>query len=82
MSVSKLQVSLPLPVSLFYWPECNGTVVWVATYQGNRDVGVPITYTHTKEITIHNVAPSPYADYKALNMLAKLDLKPLTTVFR
>jgi (R,R)-butanediol dehydrogenase/meso-butanediol dehydrogenase/diacetyl reductase/L-iditol 2-dehydrogenase len=72
---------LALARQLILLAECNGTVVWVATYQGNRDVGVPITYTHTKEITIRNVAPSPYADYKALNMLAKLDLKPLTTVF-
>jgi L-iditol 2-dehydrogenase len=72
---------LAIARQLILLAECNGTVVWVATYQGNRDVGVPITYTHTKEITIRNVAPSPYADYEALKMLPKLDLKPLITIF-
>jgi len=61
--------------------ECSGTVVWVATYQGNKDVGVPITYVHTKEITIKNVVPSPYSDYGALKMLPKIDVKPLITIF-
>ena len=61
--------------------ECSGTVVWVATYQGNLDVGVPITYVHTKEITIRNVVPSPYADYGALKMLSKLDVRPLITIY-
>jgi (R,R)-butanediol dehydrogenase/meso-butanediol dehydrogenase/diacetyl reductase/L-iditol 2-dehydrogenase len=72
---------LSIARQLILLAECNGTVVWVATYQGNRDVGVPITYTHTKEITIRNVAPSPYADYEALKMLPKLDIKPLITIF-
>jgi len=72
---------LAIARQLILLAECSGTVVWVATYQGNRDVGVPITYTHTKEITIRNVCPSPYADYKALKMLSKLDLKPMMTIF-
>ena len=66
---------------LILFAECSGTVVWVATYQGNLDVGVPITYVHTKEITIRNVVPSPYADYRALKMLPSLNVKPLITIY-
>jgi (R,R)-butanediol dehydrogenase/meso-butanediol dehydrogenase/diacetyl reductase/L-iditol 2-dehydrogenase len=59
----------------------GGTVVWVATYPPNLDVGVPIFYMHSHEITIRDVRPSPYAFPKALQMLPKLNLKPLITVF-
>ena len=59
----------------------GGTVVWVATYPPNFDVGVPIFYMHSHEITIRDVRPSPYAFPKALQMLPKLDLKPLITVY-
>jgi len=55
MSVLKPPGILAIARQLILLAECSGTVVWVATYQGNRDVGVPITYTHTKEITIRNV---------------------------
>jgi threonine dehydrogenase-like Zn-dependent dehydrogenase len=72
---------LALARQLILLSECSGTVVWVATYQGNPDVGVPISYTHTKEITIRNVCPSPYSDYKALKMLPKLDIKPIMTIY-
>jgi (R,R)-butanediol dehydrogenase/meso-butanediol dehydrogenase/diacetyl reductase/L-iditol 2-dehydrogenase len=72
---------LAIARQLILLAECSGTVVWVATYQGNKDIGVPISYVHVKEITIKNVVPSPYADYKALKMLSTLNLKPLMTVF-
>jgi (R,R)-butanediol dehydrogenase/meso-butanediol dehydrogenase/diacetyl reductase/L-iditol 2-dehydrogenase len=73
---------LAIARQLILLAECSGTVVWVATYQGNKDVGVPISYTHVKEITIKNVVPSPYADYKALKMLSALNLKPLMTIYQ
>ena len=60
----------------------GGTVVWVAAFPPNLDVGVPIFYMHSHEITIRDVRPSPYAFPKALQMLPKLNLKPLITVFR
>ena len=59
----------------------GGTVVWVATYPPNLDVGVPIFYMHSHEITIRDVRPSPYSFPKALQMLPKLDVKPIITVF-
>jgi len=59
----------------------GGTVIWVATYPPNFELGVPIFYMHSHEITIHNVRPSPYAFPKALQMLPTLDLKPLITVY-
>jgi (R,R)-butanediol dehydrogenase/meso-butanediol dehydrogenase/diacetyl reductase/L-iditol 2-dehydrogenase len=59
----------------------SGTVVWVATYPPNFDLGVPINYMHSREITVRDVRPSPYAFPKALQMLPKLDLKPLITIF-
>jgi (R,R)-butanediol dehydrogenase/meso-butanediol dehydrogenase/diacetyl reductase/L-iditol 2-dehydrogenase len=60
--------------------EGDGTIVWVATYPPN-DVAVPITYMHSKELTIRNVRPHPHSFPKALQMLPKLDLKSLITVY-
>ena len=73
--------SLSVARQLILLAESAGTVVWVATYQGNLDVGVPISYVHAKEITIRNVVPSPYSFRSALQMLPKLDLKPMITVY-
>jgi (R,R)-butanediol dehydrogenase/meso-butanediol dehydrogenase/diacetyl reductase/L-iditol 2-dehydrogenase len=36
---------------------------------------------HSRDLTIRDVRSSPYAFPKALQMLPKLDLKPLITVY-
>jgi (R,R)-butanediol dehydrogenase/meso-butanediol dehydrogenase/diacetyl reductase/L-iditol 2-dehydrogenase len=61
--------------------EGDGTIVWVANYPQNLDVEVPITYTHSKELTIRTIIPSPNSFPRALQMLPKLDLKPLMMVY-
>ena len=61
--------------------DVGGTIVWVATYPPNFDLGVPIFYMHTRELTVRDVMPSPYSYPVALKMLPKLDLKPLITIY-
>jgi (R,R)-butanediol dehydrogenase/meso-butanediol dehydrogenase/diacetyl reductase/L-iditol 2-dehydrogenase len=58
-----------------------GTIVWAATYPKGLDVGVPIDYMFSKELSIHSVKLSPFSFSRALQMLPKLDLKPLITVY-
>jgi len=58
-----------------------GTIVWAATYPSNLDVGVPIEYLFTRELSIHSVFQSPYSFPRALQMLPKIDLKPLITIY-
>ena len=59
----------------------GGTIVWAAVYPVNIDLGVPIFYMHSRELTVHTIMPSPYSFPRALHMLPKLDLKPLITVY-
>jgi (R,R)-butanediol dehydrogenase/meso-butanediol dehydrogenase/diacetyl reductase/L-iditol 2-dehydrogenase len=61
--------------------EARGNIVWAATYPGGLDVGVPIEYMYFRELTIHSVFLSPYSFPRAVQMLPKLDLKPLITVY-
>jgi len=61
--------------------ERGGSVVWVATYPLNLDVGVPMDHVHARALTIHNILPSQYSFPRALQILPKLDLKPLITVY-
>jgi (R,R)-butanediol dehydrogenase/meso-butanediol dehydrogenase/diacetyl reductase/L-iditol 2-dehydrogenase len=58
-----------------------GTIVWAGVYPGNLDVGVPIFYMYSKELSIHSIKNSPYSFSRAVQMLPKLDLKPLITVY-
>ena len=58
-----------------------GTIVWAATYPSSLDVGVPIDYMFSKELSIHSVKLAPFSFFRALQMLPKLDLKPLITVY-
>ncbi len=58
-----------------------GTIVWAATYPTGVDVGVPIEYMYGRELSIHSVLISPYSFPRALQMLPKLTLKPLITVY-
>ena len=45
------------------------------------DLGVPIFYMHIREITVHDVMPTMESFPRALQMLPKLDIKPLITVY-
>ena len=58
-----------------------GTIVWAATYPKGIKIPVPINYMFSKELSIHSVKLAPYSFSRALQMLPKLDLKPLITVY-
>jgi (R,R)-butanediol dehydrogenase/meso-butanediol dehydrogenase/diacetyl reductase/L-iditol 2-dehydrogenase len=58
-----------------------GIIVWAATYPTGIDVGVPIEYMYGRELSIHSVLISPYSFPRALQMMPKLILKPLITVY-
>ncbi len=59
----------------------DGTIVWVASYPRNFDLGVPINYFSSKELTLRGVRQTPYSYPRALQMLPTLDLKPLIKVY-
>jgi (R,R)-butanediol dehydrogenase/meso-butanediol dehydrogenase/diacetyl reductase/L-iditol 2-dehydrogenase len=61
--------------------ERGGTIVWAATYPMGLGVEVPIDYMFARELSIHSVYLAPYSFPRALQMLPKLDLKPLITVY-
>ena len=56
-------------------------IVWAATYPNGSEVSVPIEYMYGRELSIHSVFLSPYSFPRAIQMLPKLDLKPLITVY-
>ena len=58
-----------------------GTIVFAATYPIGVEVGVPLEYMYGRELTIRSVLISPYSFPRAVEMLPKLDLKPLITVY-
>jgi (R,R)-butanediol dehydrogenase/meso-butanediol dehydrogenase/diacetyl reductase/L-iditol 2-dehydrogenase len=45
------------------------------------DAPVPLDYMYSKEISIHSVRLAPYSFPRAVEMLPRLDLKPLITVY-
>jgi len=56
-----------------------GTVVWAAVYPVEAEIGVPPFTMYAKELTIRSVFVSPYSFPRAMNLLAKLDIKSLIT---
>ena len=58
-----------------------GNIVWAGVYPGDIDLGVPIFYMYSKELSVHSVKLAPYSFPRALQILPKLDTKPLITVF-
>ena len=46
--------------------ERGGTIVWAATYQWDLEVGVPLEYMYSKELSIHSVKSSPYSFPRAV----------------
>jgi (R,R)-butanediol dehydrogenase/meso-butanediol dehydrogenase/diacetyl reductase/L-iditol 2-dehydrogenase len=58
-----------------------GNIVWVASYPGGLDIGVPIDYMFSRELSIHSVKLSKYAFPRAVQILPKLNLRPMITVY-
>jgi len=56
-------------------------IVWAATYQSGSEAGVPLEYMYSKELSIHSVKLAPYSFPRAVQMLPKLDLKPLIIIY-
>ncbi len=56
-----------------------GTILWAAVYPRDAEVGVRPFYMYAKELTIRAIFTSPYSFPRALNLLPRLDLKPLIT---
>ena len=71
----------PLARQLILLSERCGNIVWAGVYPGNIDLGVPIFYMYSKELSIHSVKLAPYSFPRALEILPKLDLKPMITEF-
>jgi len=59
----------------------GGRIVFVANYSPDFKLGAPLFYMHMRRLSIHTTIPSPYLFPKALQMLPKLELKPLITVY-
>jgi L-iditol 2-dehydrogenase len=66
---------------LIYLAESCGTIVWCAVYPQDAEIGVPPFYMYQKELTIRSVLVSPYSFIRAIQMLPKLQLKPLITIY-
>ena len=58
----------------------GATVVWAAMYPADAKAGVVPAYMYNHELTIRAVFISPYCFPRAMNLLPKLDLKPLISV--
>jgi 2-desacetyl-2-hydroxyethyl bacteriochlorophyllide A dehydrogenase len=57
----------------------GGIVVWAAVYAQGAEVPVIPFYMYANELTIRSVFLSPYCFPRALNLLSRLDLKPIIT---
>lgn len=57
----------------------GGTIVWAAVYGKDAEISVLPFLMYAKELTIRCVWISPYSFPRALNLLSKLELKPLIT---
>ncbi len=65
---------------LLYLAQTAGTVVWAAMYPNEAEVVVSPSFMYSRELKIHAVRVSPYSFPRALQLLSKLDLKPLISV--
>ncbi len=55
----------------------GGTVVWAASYPFEAEVAINPFFMFVKELTVRSVLLSPYSFPRALNILPKLNLRPL-----
>jgi len=58
-----------------------GTVVWAAVYPADARIPVPPFYMYSKELTIRSVLISPYSFPRSVDLLPKLNLKPLISIY-
>jgi len=65
---------------LLYLAETGGTVVWAAGYPSDAEVTIAPSFMYTRELKIHSVRVSPYSFPRALQLLPKLELKPVISV--
>ena len=72
MSVSKPPVSRRLPGSLFCYRNAAAILSGPVFIPGIIDLGVPIFYMYSKELSIHSVKLAPYSFPRALQILPKL----------
>jgi len=56
-----------------------GTILWAAVYPKDAEIGIPPFYMYAKELTIRSIFVSPYSFPRAMNLLSKLELKPIIT---
>lgn len=57
----------------------SGTIVWAGVYPSDAEVSLLPFYMYQKELTIRSTKISPYSFPRSLNLLSKLDFKPLIT---
>lgn len=57
----------------------GGTIVWGAVYPDEAEVGVRPYLMYEKELTIKGAWLAPYSFYRAIDLLAKLDLSEIIT---
>ncbi len=62
-----------------YLADNCGTILWAAVYGKDAEIGVPPFLMYAKELTITSTFVSPYSFPRALNLLSKLEVKPLIT---
>jgi (R,R)-butanediol dehydrogenase/meso-butanediol dehydrogenase/diacetyl reductase len=64
--------------AIFLAGKC-GTIVWVAVYPKEAEIGVPPFHMYAKELTLRSVFVSPYSFPRAMNLLPRLDIRSLIT---
>jgi len=57
----------------------GGTILWAAVYGKDVEIAVSPFLMYARELTITSTFVSPYSFPRALNLLPKLELKPLIT---
>ncbi len=65
---------------LLFLAETGGTVVWAAGYPSDAEVSIAPSFMYSRELKVHSVRVSPYSFPRALQLLPKLELKPLISV--
>jgi (R,R)-butanediol dehydrogenase/meso-butanediol dehydrogenase/diacetyl reductase/L-iditol 2-dehydrogenase len=60
-----------------YLADKCGTIVWAAVYPDDAEISINPFYMYANELTIRSVFVSPYCFPRAMNLLPKLDLKPI-----
>ena len=68
-------------IQLVLLAEVGGAIVLAATYPENVDITIPIFYLWTRDLTIRTVMPNPHSFPRAVQILRKLNLKPLIKVY-